>query len=60
MVKTPRSTAGGTSLIPGQGTEILHAMQRGQKKKNKARKKLNVLKKGRIEEKAPRILILSL
>ena len=27
------STTGGTSLIPGQGTKILHATQCGQKKK---------------------------
>ena len=27
------STAGGTGLIPGWGTKILHALQRGQKKK---------------------------
>ena len=26
------STAGGTGSIPGQGTKIPHAMQRGQKK----------------------------
>ena len=28
------STTGGTSLIPGQGTKILHATQCGQKKKS--------------------------
>ena len=34
MVRTPHtSTAGGTSLIPGQGTKILQATQYGQKKK---------------------------
>ena len=27
------STAGGARLIPGQGTKILHAVRRGQKKK---------------------------
>ena len=29
------STAGGTASIPGQGTKIPHAAQRGQKKKKK-------------------------
>ena len=35
------STAGGTGLIPGQGTKILHAMWHGQKKQKN--KKLDVL-----------------
>ena len=30
-----RTYAGGTGFIPGQGTKILHAMQRSQKKKDK-------------------------
>ena len=32
-LELPASTAGGTGLIPGQGTKILHAVQHGQKKK---------------------------
>ena len=32
-LRLPASTAGGTGLIPGQGTKILHAAWRGQKKK---------------------------
>ena len=37
MVKDPPSNARDVSLIPGQGTKILHAMQYGQRKffKNK-------------------------
>ena len=31
------STAGDMGLIPGQGTKILHAVQRGQKKKKKTK-----------------------
>ena len=33
VVKIPLSNAGGTSLIPGQETEIPHSVWRGQKKK---------------------------
>ena len=45
------STAGGTGLIPGQGTKILHATARcGQKKKKKRKKER---KKKEIAETAP-------
>ena len=37
-LKLHASTSGGAGLIPGQGTKILHAAQRGQKVK--IRKKL--------------------
>ena len=33
------STAGDTGSMPGQGTKILHVMQRGQKGKTKKRKR---------------------
>ena len=33
--RLPASSAGGTSLIPGQGTKILCAAWHGQKKKKK-------------------------
>ena len=35
VVKTVLCNVGGTGLIPGQGTKIPHAMQHGQKIKNK-------------------------
>ena len=36
------STAGGTGLIPGRGTRILHGMQCGQKNNNNNNKKLQL------------------
>ena len=35
MVRIHASTAGGTGLISGQGTKILHTVQHHQKKKTK-------------------------
>ena len=46
------STAGGTGLIPGRGTKIPHAAQRGKKKK----KKKNSLRNG-LESKLMHILL---
>ena len=38
VVKTPHSQCRGAGLIPGQGTKIPHASQRGQKKKKRKQK----------------------
>ena len=47
VVKTPcfhcRGTAGGVGLIPGQGTRIIHATQRGQNFFKKTGKGINYL-----------------
>ena len=43
VVKTLTSNSGGAGLIPGQGTEIPHAVQRGQKKKKKVCKSYHAM-----------------
>ena len=35
----PVSNAGGTGLIPGRGTEILHAARHGKKRKGKKKER---------------------
>ena len=48
----PRSYRGGTGSVPGWGTKILHAAQRGKKRKKRKRKE-KLKKKNIKKEKKP-------